>query len=95
MSLLGNSMNIHVWRRELRRSLPNLPYNLGRRTVETRARELNDLRNRIAHHEPIFHQPLADRYSEIIEITCWVSVEMAWWVDRTSDVPETFRQDPR
>ena len=41
---------------------------------------LRDLRNRIAHHEPIFARELASEYQTIIEVIGWMCGDTRSWV---------------
>jgi hypothetical protein len=62
-----------LWRPALHRAFPNS----RRRRVDVHKPipALRDLRNRIAHHEPIFGRPLAAEYQTILEVTGWISPE--------------------
>ena len=55
-----------LWRRALHRAFPNS--RRPRVEVHKPIPALRDLRNRIAHHEPIFARPLAIEYQTIIEV---------------------------
>lgn len=48
---------------------------------------LRKLRNRIAHHEPIFARPLLEDHERIVEVTGWISPGARMWIDRHSRVP--------
>jgi hypothetical protein len=52
------------------------------------------LRNRIAHHEPIFQRPLQDEHRSILEIVSWISPEMAAWIAHHSTVPSVIAARP-
>jgi hypothetical protein len=63
-----------LWRPALPRAFPNS----RRRRVDVHKPipTLRDLRNRIAHHEPIFGRPLAAEYQTILEVTDWIRPEL-------------------
>ena len=75
-----------LWRPALRRAFPQ-------RTPLTRIQAyqplnaLRKLRNRIAHHEPIFARPLLEDHERIVEVTGWISPGARTWIDRHSRVP--------
>ncbi len=48
--------------------------------------EIRRLRNRIAHHEPIFDRILARDYSDIAEVVTWVSYETTDWLNSFENV---------
>ena len=48
---------------------------------------LRKLRNRIAHHEPIFARQLVGDHGRILEVTGWISPVARMWVGRRSRVP--------
>ena len=52
---------------------------LPRNQVHGRLNALRRLRNRIAHHEPIFHRPLDAFHEEIIEAIGWMCPDTAAW----------------
>lgn len=54
---------------------------------------LRTLRNRIAHHEPIFTRHLEKDYQSIIEVTEWICPKTADWIKHHSRVEELLRQD--
>ena len=75
-----------LWRPGLRRAFAH-------RTPLTRIHAyqplnaLRKLRNRIAHHEPIFARPLLEDHQRILEVTGWISPGARTWIERHSRVP--------
>ena len=61
---------------------------------------LRDLRNRVMHHEPLFHRTLPQDFADILEAISWMYDDVAPWVDHHSrwslvrttqgNRPETF-----
>ncbi|WP_375454741.1 hypothetical protein [uncultured Methylobacterium sp.] len=52
------------------------------------------LRNRIAHHEPIFTRDIAVEYARIHDIISWRSPVAAAWMDRTQGVTALIGAKP-
>lgn len=65
-----------------------------RRMLHHRLDEIRTLRNRIAHHEPIFDRSLAHDYSKITDVISWASSETANWLGSFEKVTETITQRP-
>ena len=55
---------------------------------------LRDLRNRIAHHEPIFARELASEYQTIIEVIGWMCGDTRSWVVHHSTVLSVLTRRP-
>jgi hypothetical protein len=49
---------------------------------------LRTLRNRIAHHEPIFTRHLAADFRSILEVSGWICTKTADWIRHHSRVEE-------
>lgn len=86
VGLLGPQYDATLWRRALFRCFSA---GRGRRRSEVHGRlnAIRRLRNRIAHHEPIFHRPLADLHDEIIEAIGWICPHSRDWALHHSRVP--------
>ena len=95
--LLGRGGNIYrgrkadyettLWRPALHKAFPGRP----RRSVQQRLDRLRQLRNRIAHHEPIFNRNLGEDYENLLEAVGWISEDVRTWVEAHSILPETLR----
>lgn len=57
---------------------------IERKKILARLNDIRDLRNRIAHHEPIINRNLRKDYLDIIEAISWVCPVTAAWVDTTN-----------
>jgi hypothetical protein len=73
-----------IWNRRLRQVFPNLD---GTKTVAVLRQEIHDsleeirmLRNRIAHHEPIFRRNLAGDFQTIVKLVEYRSPSAASWM---------------
>lgn len=51
---------------------------------------LRSLRNRIAHHEPILHRPLADAYGNCETMLDWLSVDARAWLHKVCNFQAIF-----
>jgi hypothetical protein len=81
-----------LWRPAFHRAFPNS----RRRRVDVHKPlpGLRDLRNRIAHHEPIFARPLASEYHTITEVIGWMCADTQAWVLHHSTVPSVLANRP-
>lgn len=79
-----------LWTQHLRREFPNIPQNMSvasaRERIRGTADKIRDLRNRIAHHEPIFSRDLHAEYNEIAEVIGYRCGHTAAWMRRTQNV---------
>ncbi len=55
---------------------------------------IRKLRNRIAHHEPIFTRALVTDYRRIVAMIGWRSRVAADWIDRIQEVTRLIPQIP-
>lgn len=82
-----------LWAPALRHAFPNLvPAN--RRTVYGPLCRLNELRNRAAHHEPIYRLDLATHGAELLTLARLIDEEVATWISDTSRVPALLDARP-
>jgi hypothetical protein len=76
-----------LWVKYLYRAFP---IKLNRKVLFQRLDNIKRLRNRIAHHEPIFSRNLKQDYLEIIETIKWICLTTSEWVERTNCFEERF-----
>ena len=81
-----------LWRPALYRAFPNA--RRPRAAIHRPLPGLRDLRNRIAHHEPIFGRDLAADYQTILEVIGWMCGDTRAWVIHHSDVPAVLAERP-
>lgn len=81
-----------LWRPALRRTFSHRK-TLTRRNAHKPLNELRMLRNRIAHHEPIFGQRLRANHQRILQVTGWISPVTQVWIEYHSRIP-TLLQVP-
>lgn len=65
---------------------------IDRAAIHLRLEEIRNLRNRIAHHEPIIKLDLPRAYSDTLKAIFWVSATAARWVIATNCFPRRFHQ---
>jgi hypothetical protein len=87
-----------LWIPHFRAAFPGvdaaIPIPTARANAFSALKALRDLRNRIAHHEPIFNRHIADEYARIHEIISWRSAVAASWMDQTQGVTALIPQKP-
>jgi len=65
-----------------------------RHDVEDRMQRIHVLRNRIAHHEPIFKRNLNHDHDDMLMLVGWISTEGRDWVGGISRVDALIAQRP-
>ena len=79
-----------LWRPALRQAF-RYPKPLLRKEVHIRLDRLRNLRNRIAHHEPILARDLEKDHQDILELADLICPETAEWIKQRSRVLELLR----
>jgi hypothetical protein len=85
VGLLGPHYDATIWRAALYKAFLT-GGGKPRSAVHGRFNAIRRLRNRIAHHEPIFHKNLGQTHNEIIEATGWMCRNTAAWSKHHSRV---------
>lgn len=75
-----------LWRPALRHAFPNAP-SPNRKKIHRPFEYMRLLRNRIAHHEPIYARRLDKDYESILNVLNWMSPEARIWVEASSRIP--------
>jgi hypothetical protein len=65
-----------------------------RRAVEARMQKLNELRNRVAHHEHLLRTDVAQHHASLLELAGWLSPAVRDHIGVTSDVPALLATRP-
>jgi hypothetical protein len=86
----ARAVELYRWNAEISRPAPRD----GRRMLHSRLEEIRKLRNRIAHHEPIFDRALAHDYSRIIDVISWTSPEAMSWLRSFEKVTRELSRRP-
>lgn len=81
-----------LWRPALYKAFPNV--RTSRHNAHRPLPPLRNLRNRIAHHEPIFGRNLADDHQLILDVLGWMNTEARDWVAYHSVVPAALAARP-
>jgi hypothetical protein len=82
------------WKKNLPAAFPYMPANLPLRSAQRPMEDVRILRNRIAHHEPIFDRRLDISYGEIMRLIGWICPASQAYVERTSLFPNTWSSCP-
>lgn len=88
--LVAHQFYDELWKVALHRAFPNRPRGTKRSTLANPFIRLNTLRNRIAHHEPIWNRDLERDYKLTIELTSWICPITSDWADKNNDFRERF-----
>lgn len=94
VALLDGTFNTTIWSRRLALDFPALPVRVDRHGLRTRLIAVKQLRNRVAHHEPVFKGGPDIAYKETLEALSWLCPHKAAWVRRHSRVPALLRERP-
>jgi len=65
-----------------------------RKDLSIRLEALRRFRNRLAHHDSILKQPVAQRFDQMIEVVSHIDAGAAGWVADASDVTTLLRERP-
>lgn len=82
------------WSTRIRNAFPSLPAGKNRSDISARLDDLRDLRNRIAHHEPILQLNLQDKYQKMMDLLIWKSPNLHWVVAQTCAFSKVLGQRP-
>ncbi|MCY4591378.1 MAG: hypothetical protein OXE86_12625 [Alphaproteobacteria bacterium] len=79
-----------LWRPALRGAFPHRAP-MTRRQAHRPLNVLRTLRNRIAHHEPIFARNLVADHERILDVAGWISPATRAWIEHHSRVPTVLK----
>jgi hypothetical protein len=60
---------------------------MARQTVHNRMNDIRRFRNRVSHHEPIYHLSPDQMHADIIQAIAWICPDSAAWAYEHSRVP--------
>jgi hypothetical protein len=87
-----------LWARHLRTIFPNLPGEFepaqARRSIHLDSDHIRKLRNRIAHHEPVFYRNLHDDHARLRKLIAWRCNITARWIDSHEAVSTILSRRP-
>jgi len=87
-----------IWNHHLRTVLPHME--VGKTVQELRRdaydtlNAIRDLRNRIAHHEPIFRRDIQEEFDRIKTVVGWRNAVAAGWLDKIETVTAKIAHKP-
>jgi hypothetical protein len=97
-SLFGHHFDRALWVPGLHRAFPRFRRVTGkpisRPIVAQRFHYLRKLRNRIAHHEPIFTRSLVDDHASLLEVADWMYPDLRAWIESVSTFPALIASRP-
>ena len=82
-----------IWRPAVRKAFHHRRH-LTRGEVYASVRPLHELRNRVAHYQPIHHLDLAVEHRRILDVTGWMCPEMRVWISQKTQVPRLLQERP-
>lgn len=82
VTLLTSRFEQRIWSREFASSFPSAPVRIDREVVHRRADTIRQLRNRIAHWEPLLEVDLAGAHQRAASMVRWISPRAAAWASR-------------
>ena len=88
VSLLASRYSERLWKPVFYRVFKRNDKFMSRKTVHGRLNALRRFRNRVAHHEPIIFNDLANTHAELIEAISWMCPITATWTAEQSSVTE-------
>lgn len=87
-----------IWDKQLLLIMPNLeavkPLTDLRQNIYGDLEQIRRLRNRIAHHEPIFSRNLADDYQKILALVSFRSTETVSWLKKNQRATAVLAEKP-
>jgi hypothetical protein len=86
VGLLAQKYDSTLWRKCLYKAFPAAG-GRSRKTIHGRFNVIRRFRNRVAHHEPIFHLGPVVRHQEIIEAIGWMCRNTSAWALHHSRLP--------
>jgi hypothetical protein len=96
--LFTNRHNQRLWTPHLHNTLPNIdttkPINQATGDIRAKLGDVRLLRNRIAHHEPIFNRQHADELLTMRTLVGYRSSEMQLWLDAVETVTALIAVKP-
>jgi len=79
VSILGRRYDASLWRTCFAKRFRNGGRGMARQDVHSRVDKIRRFRNRVFHHEPIYHLDPAQMHAEIIEAIGWMCPDSAAW----------------
>jgi hypothetical protein len=94
LGLLTKRYETTLWIPHLRHAFPRHPNPFTRQLTYECVDRIRNLRNRIAHHEPIFERTLPNDYDAILALVDWICNDTAGWIQRNSRFHQVWANRP-
>ncbi|MEP6463812.1 MAG: hypothetical protein ABJC62_10445 [Frankiaceae bacterium] len=78
---------------DLATGFPHAPTR-NRQLVEDPVVRLHEFRNRLAHHQRVWSEPVADRYDDCLLLAGFIDPAVRDWIGASSSVPAVLRSRP-
>lgn len=91
-NLFRSEYDRSLWQTHMHTVLPNTK--ITRKQFKKIAKDINDLRNRIAHHEPIHFFNISQWHKKIMDVLSWIDTETYLWAKHHSTVNAILRTSP-
>lgn len=88
--ILHFEMYDELWKQCTHKAFPHRPKGTKRNTIAPFVKRLKELRNRVAHHEPILSRDLAKDHDLILEILDWICPVTSDWTKQHSGFPSVW-----
>ncbi|MGH8876304.1 MAG: hypothetical protein ACRD0P_03015 [Stackebrandtia sp.] len=92
--LLTSRYEKTLWTPAVRHAFPQLKPQ-RRRTVHDRVQRLHQLRNRIAHREPVWRRDVAADHANVLTVASYICPHAHAWISRASTVRSVLANRPR
>ncbi|GGC92377.1 hypothetical protein GCM10011512_19300 [Tersicoccus solisilvae] len=89
-TVLSSDYNRSLWAPSLKFAFVNA----RRERLHSEIDEIRKVRNRIAHHEPLFTRSIEADYERLLATAERIDTRLAWWIDATSDVSNVLLRRP-
>jgi hypothetical protein len=95
VALLKRQYTGALWDHETEAAFPHLDEPRHVRVVSTAGDRVQEIRNRIFHHEPLIGRDLSGDYANMLRMLGWICPDTRDWVRGLCSVPVVLRQRPR
>jgi hypothetical protein len=94
LNFMTQSYVNHLWGNGLHRSFPNLPKAMDLVALYKKLDKLRSFRNRVAHHEAIFHRRPRAELQNLMNVIGWIDSDTQWLAHKLSQVEQVLSRKP-
>jgi hypothetical protein len=94
VGLFGGGYETHLWRPHLRKLFVHAPRPFLRKDVHRVLNNIRELRNRVAHHEPILQRSLRQEHVLVLTTIGWLCTATTSWVAHQSRFDRVYSARP-